>query len=117
MAGYDKPCISCGNFIGYDSKFCPVCGRLSPFYDACPSCNAEIKRGWARCPSCGRDLNITCPHCGAATFVADKCDACHASLMIRCEYKNCMAPQFFQNNKCTACGKKIKNQTIGGNKK
>lgn len=117
MAGYDKPCIGCGNFIGYDSKFCPVCGRLSPFNDACPSCNAEIKRGWLKCPSCGRDLNITCPHCGATTFVAERCDSCKGSLMIRCEYKNCMAPQFFQNNKCTACGKKIKNQTIGGNKK
>ncbi len=116
MAGYDMPCIGCGNFIAYDSKFCPICGWMSPFCDACPSCAAEIKRGWMRCPSCGRELNITCPHCKATTFVGESCDACHGSLMIRCENKNCLAPQFYQNIKCTACGKKIKNQNIGGNK-
>lgn len=108
MAGYDKPCIGCGQFIGYDSKVCPICGRLSPFYDACPSCASEIKREWLRCPSCGRELSVACPSCGQQTFVADKCDACRQSLMIQCENKLCLAPQFFQNIKCTGCGKKIK---------
>ncbi len=108
MAGYDKACIGCGNLIGYDSMFCPICGRMSPFYDACPSCNAEIKRGWQRCSSCGRMLTIPCPHCGKPTFVGDKCDACGVSLMVTCPNKLCHAPQFFENTKCTACGKKIK---------
>lgn len=108
MAGYDKACIGCGNLIGYDSKFCPICTRMSPFYDACPSCSAEIKRGWQRCASCGRMLTIPCPFCGKPTFVGDKCDACGASLMITCSNRLCLAPQFFENIKCTACGKKIK---------
>ncbi len=108
MAGYDKPCIGCGTLIGYDSKFCPACGRISPFYDACPGCNAEIKRIWQRCPSCGRELYITCPFCGQRTFVADRCDACKASLMVQCGNPRCGMPQFFMNTKCTACGKKIK---------
>lgn len=111
MAGYDKPCMGCGNLISHDCRFCPVCGRLSPFYDACPECSAEIKRTYVRCPSCGRDLYIFCPFCGQRTFVAERCDACRASLMIRCDNKRCMAPQFFLNAKCTACGKKIKKQS------
>jgi hypothetical protein len=40
--------------------------------------------------------------------VGDKCDACGAALMITCPNKLCHAPQFFENTKCTACGKKIK---------
>ncbi len=108
MAGYDKPCIGCGTLIGYDSNFCPVCGRLSPFYDACPTCAAEIKRTYQRCPSCGRELYVTCPSCGQRTFVADRCDACKASLMRQCANPRCGMPQFFMNTKCTACGKKIK---------
>ncbi len=107
MAGYDKPCIGCGSFIGYDSMFCPICGRQSPFYDACPNCACEIKRGYLRCPSCGMGLSVECPHCGNLTFVAEKCDECGKSLMIQCQNSRCNAPQFFQNKKCTACGKKI----------
>lgn len=110
MAGYDKPCIGCGSFIGYDSHFCPVCGRQSPFYDACPSCGAEIKRAWQRCASCGRELHIVCPHCGQPTFVGEKCDKCGQSLMVRCSNKLCQGMQFFQNEKCTLCGKKIKDK-------
>ena len=109
MAGYDKPCIGCGELIGYDHRFCPICGRISPFYDACPSCAAEIKRQWKRCSSCGRELYIACPSCGQMTYVTDKCDSCHASLVVRCENKLCGAQQFFQNTKCTECGKKFKN--------
>ena len=110
MAGYDKPCIGCGTFIGYDSQFCPICGRQSPFYDACPSCNIEIRREWQRCPSCGRNLYTVCPHCGQRTYVVEKCDMCHQSLMIKCENKLCQGLQFFENTKCTLCGKKIKHK-------
>ena len=108
MAGYDKPCIGCNTLIAYDSRFCPVCGRLSPFYDACPACAAEIKRIYQRCPSCGHDLYVTCPSCGQRTFVAERCDACKAPLMVQCKNPRCGMPQFFMNTKCTACGKKIK---------
>lgn len=110
MAGYNKPCIGCGTFIAYDSKFCPTCGRNSPFYDACPSCMAEIKREWKRCPSCGRGLYIACPHCAQLTFVCDKCDSCHQPLTRPCENTLCGSQQFFQNVKCTDCGKKFKNK-------
>lgn len=108
MAGYDKPCIGCGAFIGYDSRFCPACGRLSPFCDACPGCHAQIQREWRRCPACGRDLYVACPFCGRSTFAGDKCDACGKPLTIRCANARCGSWQFFQNTVCTECGKKIK---------
>ena len=38
---------------------------------------------------------------------------CALGLMVYCENKRCGALQFFQNTKCTACGKKIKAK-IGG---
>ncbi len=110
MAGYNKQCIGCGELIGYDNRFCPICGRVSPFYDACPSCMAQIKREWQRCPSCGRSLYIACPFCAQKTYVSDKCDNCHAPLTVQCENKLCRSQQFFENQKCTECGKKIKHK-------
>jgi predicted RNA-binding Zn-ribbon protein involved in translation (DUF1610 family) len=51
----------------------------------------------------------TCPYCGGQTFVgSERCDACGQTLMIRCESKRCAELQFFENQKCTACGKPIK---------
>ena len=60
------------------------------------------------CPGCGRPLYVTCPHCGGRTFVQDLCQRCGGDLMVRCENRRCGELQFFQNTKCTACGKKIK---------
>jgi hypothetical protein len=51
----------------------------------------------------------TCPYCGGRTFVgAERCDACGQTLLIRCESKRCGQFQFFENIKCTVCGKPIK---------
>ncbi|MCL2803206.1 MAG: hypothetical protein FWD29_04555 [Micrococcales bacterium] len=44
-----------------------------------------------------------------ATFVAEAaCQSCGATLMVTCPNRRCGQPQFFENTKCTACGKKIK---------
>jgi len=40
---------------------------------------------------------------------SDKCEKCGANLMINCANSRCGESQFFENIKCTACGKKIKN--------
>jgi len=54
-------------------------------------------------------LAVACPACGQATFAADdKCLRCAATLMITCPNRRCGQPQYFENTKCTACGKKIK---------
>jgi len=53
----------------------------------------------------------TCPKCNGQTFVGnDTCDACGKTLMVLCQNKkNCGKHQFFENKKCTLCGKPIKN--------
>jgi hypothetical protein len=51
----------------------------------------------------------TCPYCMNPTFVgAEKCDYCETTMFIKCESKRCGELQFFENKKCTACGKEIK---------
>lgn len=107
MAVYKEPCRHCGTLIGQDSRFCPKCGSRAPFTDLCPSCLREIKRGDLACSGCGRPLHIPCPKCGKQTFVGDRCDACGASLLKPCLNKRCGEMQFFENTKCTACGKKF----------
>jgi predicted RNA-binding Zn-ribbon protein involved in translation (DUF1610 family) len=42
------------------------------------------------------------------TFVQDACERCGKTLLVQCENARCQQLQFFQNAKCTACGKKIK---------
>jgi len=108
MATYKKYCIHCGTLIDGDARFCPTCGSHNPFDYLCPACLHEIEKGQTLCVGCGRPLYIICPVCGARTFVQEKCEACGAWLMIRCPAKNCGAYQFFENERCTACGKKIK---------
>jgi hypothetical protein len=50
-----------------------------------------------------------CPFCNGQTFVGSEiCDVCGKSLMIFCENNRCREPQFFENLKCTVCGKAIK---------
>ena len=100
--------MHCGNLLDTAERFCPKCGSSSPFGYACPACLHSIQKDYALCPGCGRPLYIACPHCGARTFVQDACEACGATLMVRCGSKRCGVAQFFQNQKCTACGKKIK---------
>ncbi len=107
MAFYKEPCIHCGNLISRDSHFCPKCGSMSPFGYSCPSCHHEIIKGDAVCEGCGRPLYILCPKCMEKTFVQEACERCGESLLIRCPDKRCESMQFFENKKCTACGKTL----------
>ena len=108
MAFYKQPCIHCGTFIEADSKVCISCSSMSPFGYSCPTCGRQIQKGQNLCSGCGRSLYIHCPSCDNQTFVQDKCEFCNTSLMIRCENIRCGTLQFFQNTKCTACGKKLR---------
>ena len=108
MATYKQNCIHCGTLIDRDARFCPTCGSRSPFGYLCPTCLHAISKGQMLCQGCGRQLYITCPVCGGRTFVQDRCEACGAGLLVRCKGKNCGEAQFFENDKCTACGRKIK---------
>ncbi len=107
MAIYKQPCRHCGTFLNRDSRFCPKCGSHSPFWDLCPACLREVDRSDICCSSCGRILHIPCPQCKAQTFVGDKCDVCEVSLLKKCPNPRCGELQFFENTKCTVCGKKL----------
>jgi RNA polymerase subunit RPABC4/transcription elongation factor Spt4 len=108
MASYKHSCMHCGALLDRDASFCPMCGNSSPFGYVCPTCLHPIEKGQQLCQSCGRPLYVVCPLCGGRTFVAEKCEACGGSLMIRCPNERCDMPQFFENERCSACGKKIK---------
>lgn len=108
MASYMRPCIHCGAYIGSDARFCTSCQSGSPFGYLCPICLRPIEKGQPLCSGCGRTLYIPCPTCEKPTFAGVKCEMCGASLMIRCQNPRCGMQQFFENAKCTACGKKIK---------
>jgi len=109
MATYKQPCIQCGKFIERDSRFCSNCGSMNPFGYRCPTCLKSIERENILCSGCGRSLSTACPYCKQQTFVgSENCDQCAKSLMIHCESKRCDALQFFENSKCTVCGKPIK---------
>jgi RNA polymerase subunit RPABC4/transcription elongation factor Spt4 len=109
MATYKVPCVHCGEMVERDSRLCPKCGSRSPFGYRCPGCLREIRRGDLVCAGCGRRLMTACPYCGGQTFVgAENCGVCGRTLMILCENKRCGQLQFFENTRCTACGKPIK---------
>lgn len=108
MAFYKQPCMHCGTFIDADARFCINCQSMSPFGYLCPACNRPIEKEQALCSGCGRPLYTICPTCGGRTFVQERCEQCGAGLMVRCENKRCGVLQFFENTKCSACGKKIK---------
>lgn len=108
MASYKQPCIHCGTYIEPDSRFCPSCQSGSPFGYLCPTCLRTIEKGQPICSACGRPLYVYCPTCGQRTFVQEKCEQCGGTLMVRCQNPRCGVLQFFENQKCTACGKKIK---------
>lgn len=106
MASYKQPCTHCGTYIERDARFCPSCQSGSPFGHLCPNCLRPIEKNQLACAGCGRSLYTHCPACGKRTFVQERCEACGASLMVRCQNPRCAAMQFFENAKCTACGKK-----------
>lgn len=110
MAFYKQPCIHCGEFIDRDVRVCSKCGSFSPFKHLCPACRREVQKADTLCAGCGRPLYIACPSCGARTFVQERCEQCGAGLMVYCQNPRCGVLQFFENTKCTACGKKIKTQ-------
>lgn len=108
MASYRQPCAHCGAYIDRDARFCPACQSVNPFGYLCPTCLQPIEKCEVVCAGCGRNLYIDCPVCGKQTFVQEVCEVCGGSLTIRCQNPRCHALQFFENTKCTACGKKIK---------
>lgn len=108
MATYKQPCVHCGELVDRDSRICPKCSSYTPFGYQCPTCLKAVEKGQALCSGCGRALYIACPTCGRQTFVDVRCEACGAGLMVRCDNKRCGELQFFENTKCTACGKKLK---------
>lgn len=73
-----------------------------------PAACAPSKRGSPFGAGCGRPLYVACPFCGKPTFVQERCEQCGQGLLVRCGNKRCGAAQFFENTRCTACGKKIK---------
>jgi len=86
-----------------------MCGSRTPFIYSCPSCLREIPKNGVVCGGCGRKLMVPCPFCKAETSAGgSKCSGCGKSLMIKCQNKRCGQAQFFENNKCTVCGKPIK---------
>ena len=108
MATYKQPCAQCGALIERDARFCPVCASGSPFGHLCPACLRPVEKGMAVCAGCGRPLYTVCPTCGGTTFVQERCELCGSGLMVLCPIKRCGQMQFFENTKCTACGKKLK---------
>ena len=108
MAAFKKPCLRCGTFIEGDARICAGCGSRSPFGYRCPTCMKEIQREQALCTGCGRALRVACPSCGHLTFTDERCEKCGAALLVPCANPRCGELQFFQNEKCIACGKKMK---------
>ena len=108
MATYKQPCVHCGEFIERDSRTCVKCDSRSPFGYHCPTCLREIEKGQSACYGCTRPLAVTCPNCKQLTFADERCENCGAGLMMHCTNPRCGELQFFENIKCTACGKKIK---------
>ncbi|MDR0782910.1 MAG: zinc ribbon domain-containing protein [Propionibacteriaceae bacterium] len=108
MATYKLPCIHCGHLLDEAAKLCSNCASSSPFGYACPACKNPVVLTDAICSDCGRGLYIGCPYCQGRTFAQPHCQLCGRPLTVGCTNKRCSAPQFFENKRCTACGKKIK---------
>ncbi len=108
MASYKQPCMQCGAFIDRDAQFCNSCGSMNAFGYHCPTCMKEIEKEQRICSECGRPLYVSCPNCNMPTFVQERCENCNVVLMVQCSNARCNSLQFFENTKCTACGKKIK---------
>jgi len=108
MASYKQACMHCGALVERDVRFCPSCGSQNPFGYGCPVCLRPIVKGQTLCSGCGRPLYIACPNCGKQIFVQERCEQCGQDLMVPCANRRCGVLQFFQNDKCTACGKIIK---------
>ena len=108
MASYKQPCVHCGTLIERDSRLCVACGSRSPFGYRCPTCLREVQKGQAVCSQCARSLIVICPTCSQPTFADERCERCGSGMMTRCTNPRCGDLQFFENIKCTSCGKKIK---------
>jgi RNA polymerase subunit RPABC4/transcription elongation factor Spt4 len=108
MATYMQPCIHCGHLVDSGENHCPNCTSSHPFTLVCPQCRQSVTATQAVCPDCGRGLYIACPHCGGRTFAQEFCQLCNRPLTVTCPNKACRDRQFYQNTRCTACGRPIK---------
>jgi photosystem II stability/assembly factor-like uncharacterized protein/RNA polymerase subunit RPABC4/transcription elongation factor Spt4 len=52
-------CSQCGEVIGPEDRFCPICGAAQPV--TCPSCGAVAEGSLRRCPECGGPLPTVRP--------------------------------------------------------
>jgi hypothetical protein len=105
--------MRCGKLIPRDSAFCGECGYRSPFGFHCPACLKPIEKSGVACPSCGKPLYSPCPECKNPTFIGEEvCEHCNTPLLVKCTNPRCGQMQFFENERCTACGKKIKIKKI-----
>lgn len=107
MATYKQNCVHCNALTERDARFCPSCGSNSPFGFQCPNCLRQINKGERVCAGCGRSTYTSCPVCKQETFRQEKCEKCNADLMRTCANPRCGVRQFFEVDKCTACGKKV----------
>ncbi|MDR2974722.1 MAG: hypothetical protein LBV00_08415 [Propionibacteriaceae bacterium] len=114
MATYKQPCLHCGEFVERDARLCPHCHSRSPFGYHCPTCLKPVNKDQAVCSGCARCLTVICPTCAAPTFADERCGECGSGLMVHCTNPRCGQLQFFDAQKCTACGKKIKHETGRG---
>lgn len=108
MAFYKQPASTVARSSTGTSASALPAGAAAPFGYLCPACLRPIEKGQARCQGCGRVLYTVCPKCGSQTFVQEYCERCGAPLMRLCPNSRCGALQFFENEKCTVCGKKTK---------
>jgi len=81
---FKRPCRYCSKLVTPEDVVCPFCGKESPIYIRCPACKAEVRRDYAKCPSCGQVLRIVCVNCGKPTFFDVYCEACGQKQEVEC---------------------------------
>jgi len=82
--------------------------ETTPLETACLHCGKPVNREESVCLCCGFPLYITCPSCGGHIFADRTCEKCGHPLTVSCTNKKCEAVQYYKNDVCNICRKKIK---------